>query len=262
MGGLRKALPFTHAVSLIGTLAIAGIPPLAGFFSKDAILLEAYVHNLPLYIIGLTVALLTAFYMMRWYLLVFAGTYRGGAHPHEGGAIFKVPLGILAALSTVGGLLGLPHFLGSNYLEEYLKPVVGPFEEGEVLKVAESTEFMLIAFAVGAALLGFLVAFLRHRANKLEHLRVFGETSSQALYLNTFYDETVGRPARALSRGLDSADAGVTGALEGSGVVSSSPGWWTVVIQNGFVRSYAASMLLGTLALMGYLLFRVLGGGS
>ncbi len=262
MGGLRKALPFTHAVSLIGTLAIAGIPPLAGFFSKDAILLEAYQRNLPLYIIGLTVALLTAFYMMRWYLLVFAGTYRGVAHPYEGGAIFKVPLGILAALTTVGGLLGLPHFLGGNYLQEYLKPVVGPFTEGKVLEPSQSTEFMLIALAVGAALLGFLLAFLRYRAHKLSQLRVFGETSSQALYLNTLYDETVGRPARALSRGLDAADGGVTDALEGIGVVSSSPGWWTVVIQNGFVRSYAASMLLGTLVLMGYWLFKVLGGSS
>ena len=72
----------------------------------------------------------------------------------------------------------------------------------------------------------------------------------------------MGRPARALSRGLDAADGGVTDALEGIGVVSSSPGWWTVVIQNGFVRSYAASMLLGTLVLMGYWLFKVLGGSS
>lgn len=256
MGGLAQKMPLTHAVSLLGTLAIAGIPPLAGFFSKDAILLSAYEHNMPLYIIGLTVALMTAFYMTRWYLLVFQGQYRGTAHPHESGPIMSVPLLVLAVLTTGAGLLGLPHFIGSNWLEEFLAPVLG-MPKGET---ALETEYILIALAVGAGVLGIIIAFVRNSMGKLTDMRFFGQTSYNALYLNTLYDETLGRPSRAIAKGLERMDGGVAGTIEGAGVASSSPGWWTVLLQNGFVRSYAASMLLGTVILMGYLLMQVLGG--
>lgn len=256
MGGLAKYLPLTHAVSLIGTLAIAGIPPLAGFFSKDAILLSAYEHNLPLYIIGLSVALLTAFYMFRWYFLVFRGAYRGDAHPHEGGPLMGAPLVVLSVLTVSGGLLGLPHFIGNNWLESYLEPVVGH----AVSHVSESTEWILIALAVSSALIGLSIAFLRYRAGRIADLRYVGETSHQALYLNVLGDELVGRPSRSLSKGLDRLDQGVSGALESVALVTSRPGRWAVVLQNGFVRSYAASMLVGTMLLMGYWLFKVLGG--
>ncbi|WP_425147505.1 NADH-quinone oxidoreductase subunit L [Deinococcus sp.] len=258
MGGLAKSMKFTHLVSLMGVLAIAGIPIWSGFFSKDGILTAAYEQNAALYLLGLAVALLTAFYMGRWYFLVWQGQYRGTAHPHEGGAIMNVPLGILAALATLGGFLNIPSFLGGRQaLSGWLSAVL-PLHGAEL---SAGTEWGLTALAVAAGVLGLGLAY-----------RIFGlgtltdappalrALSSNSLYLDDLYANLISRPAAGIAGGLDLADRGVDGTVEGIGGNISGLGRVFTLWQSGFVRSYAVSMLLGTVLILGYWALKMLGG--
>ena len=258
MGGLARKLPLTHLVSVAGVLAIAGIPIWSGFFSKDAILAAAFEHSPALYVIGLLVALLTAFYMGRWYFLVWRGEYRGHATPHEGGAVFAAPLVVLAVLATVGGFLNVPAFLGGHTaLAEFLGPVL-PLAEGEV---SAATEWGLTVAAVAAGVIGLLVAFTLYRRRRL----VDGparEASLHALYLDNLYDGTVGAASKGLAGALAATDRGLDGGIVSTGEVFTSPSGLFRRWQSGFVRSYAVSMLLGTVLVIGWWALAALGGGK
>src|SRR4029079_1339633 len=127
--GLKKYMPTTHSTFLIGCLAIAGIPGLSGFFSKDEILAGAFAHSPILYYIGLGGALMTAFYMFRLYAMTFRGKFRGTHdqehHLHESPAAITIPLAILAVLAVIGGWIGIPEVFmhGGHRLEAFLEPV-------------------------------------------------------------------------------------------------------------------------------------------
>src|SRR5579862_7094718 len=130
MGGLRKKMPTTHWTMLVGCIAIAGIPPLAGFFSKDEILFSAYRvqgYGQVVWGLGIVAAAMTAFYMFRLYFMTFGGEFRGteeqAHHVHESPASMTVPLMVLAAGSVVTGFLGLPKVWGGSFLEGFLDPV-------------------------------------------------------------------------------------------------------------------------------------------
>src|SRR5690606_26336804 len=128
MGGLKKQLPVTYVTMLIGTVAISGIPPLSGFFSKDEILAHAFISNTALWILGVVGALLTSFYMFRMLFLTFFGKFRGSDtqadHLHESPMTMTMPLVALAILSALGGLLNVPSALGGGHaLESFLAPV-------------------------------------------------------------------------------------------------------------------------------------------
>ena len=128
MGGLRMKLPVTHFTFLIGCIAIAGIPPFAGFFSKDEILSVVWAKGPFMFIMLAFAALLTAIYMFRLYFLTFHGSFRGGSHAeehlHESPALITFPLIVLAVLAAVGGALGLPEFFHANhFLKNFLNPV-------------------------------------------------------------------------------------------------------------------------------------------
>ncbi len=159
MGGLRKAMPITFWTALVGWLAISGVPPFAGFFSKDQILTEAYFHGYgAIWVLGLAAAVLTAFYMSRWFFLIFLGEPRYGAdvHPHESPRTMTVPLIVLAALSTVGGLaLNAVH---TGPLYRFLEPTVGPIDELGYEPAGPLTEAVLIPLAVVAAAVGIGLA--------------------------------------------------------------------------------------------------------
>jgi len=135
MGGLRSKLPITYITFLIGCLAIAGIPPLSGFFSKDAILLGAFEHDKFLYVIGVLTAALTAFYMFRLLFITFGGSFRGSEeqrhHIHESPAAMTIPLIVLAVLAIIGGFVGVPEVFmhGGEKLADYLSPVIRPVTE-------------------------------------------------------------------------------------------------------------------------------------
>ncbi len=258
MGGMKKFMPFTHIVALIGVLAITGIPIFSGFFSKDAILAAAYATNMPLYILGLVIAIITAFYMGRWYFLVWQGDYRGHEHhPHEADTITKIPLGILGVLAALGGFLNVPAFLGGNHaFDTYLAKVI-PVHAHEL---AISTEWMLTGLAVLAGLFGLFVAYQMFLQNKLQN-GPLGALSANAFYLDTFYAETISNPSKAIAGGLDTFDREVDGAIDVIAETTSAPGklfsWW----QNGFVRTYALTMLLGTAVIIGYWAIKAMGSG-
>ncbi|MEF2278679.1 NADH-quinone oxidoreductase subunit L [Deinococcus sp. YIM 134068] len=259
MGGMRKFMPFTHIMSLVGVLAIAGIPIWSGFFSKDAILAAAFEADPLLYVVGLGVALLTAFYMGRWYFLVWRGEYRGHvAHPHEADTLIKVPLGILAALATLAGFLNVPTFLGGGHaFDDYLGRAIPV----EVHEIPVATEWLLTALAVAAGVGGLLWAFAEHRRRVLAD-GPLGRVSTNALYLDRVYDGLIGAPSRAIAEGLDVVDRGVDSTLGGIARNSAAPGGLFTRWQSGFVRAYAVSMLLGTALILGYWALKTIGSGA
>src|SRR5450631_2907497 len=139
MGGLKNKLPVTHITFLMGCLAISGIPPFSGFFSKDEILTAAYGKNPVYYIIGVAGAMMTAFYMFRLYATTFLGNFRGTEkqkeHLHESPSSMTIPLVILAILAVVAGFLGIPEVMAknANWLGHFLNPV---FAEGNTIVAA------------------------------------------------------------------------------------------------------------------------------
>lgn len=167
MGGLRKSLPVTWLVFLAGTIAISGIPPFSGFFSKDEILLHAFEQNKIIWALGILASLMTAFYMFRLLLLTFSGSFRGTDHQkhhlHESPKVMTLPLMILAILSVFGGLLNIPAiFGGSASLQSYLAPVFANGQKEAVKEgISHSTELMLMLIAIIGAVLAIVYAWTK-----------------------------------------------------------------------------------------------------
>jgi NADH-quinone oxidoreductase subunit L len=165
MGGLKSGMPITHITFLIGTIAISGIPPLAGFFSKDQMLASVYDSNKILFVLGLVASLMTSFYMFRLYFLTFQGKFRGTEdqkhHLHESPISMTLPLIKLAFLSIFSGLIGFPHELGKalgipNFLDHFLEHSIHP----KHLHINLNTEMMLMA--VTTVLILIVIFFARH----------------------------------------------------------------------------------------------------
>jgi NADH-quinone oxidoreductase subunit L len=252
MGGLWKKLPVTFAVTTVGVLAIAGIFPFAGFFSKDAILYAAYTQGANgrvLWFVGLVTALLTSFYMFRLWYKAFLGESRSpDVHPHESPLSMMVPLVILAALSICGGWIGMGRF------GAFLAPSTG-------LKAAESgsahLEVILSITAVAVALLGWLVAdrFYRQRPGRAAQMAA-NNPGSYELVLNKYYvDElygyTVVKPLLGFSKYLlgwfvDTALLGGGAWLLGG--TATFAGALLQRWQSGNIRSYAAWLAAGAAA--------------
>ncbi|HEX4852478.1 MAG TPA: NADH-quinone oxidoreductase subunit L, partial [Puia sp.] len=166
MGGLKKYLPITHITFLLACLAIAGIPPFAGFFSKDEILAAAYRSNRIYYIIGVLGAMMTAFYMFRLYATTFLGNFRGTPdqekHLHESPNAITIPLIILAILSVVGGFLGIPAIFAhdAHALEHFLSPVFAQSDKlMQLEETAPTTEWTLMIVSSGLALIMVIYAW-------------------------------------------------------------------------------------------------------
>jgi NADH-quinone oxidoreductase subunit L len=211
MGGLSARLKWTRLTMLVGCIAIAGIPPLAGFFSKDEILWSAFKiggYGRVVWAIGFVVAGLTAFYMFRLYHMTFSGTFRGtaeqDAHVHESPATMVVPLQVLAVGSILAGLVGIPHVIGHlihvpNAFERFLHPVMAPAQETlkQVHTAAvppESWEWLLMGLSVAVGALGIVVARTVFRArgarpDPLERAPALHRT----LYNKYWVDELYGR---------------------------------------------------------------------
>jgi NADH-quinone oxidoreductase subunit L len=269
MGGLRAKAPVTFATFLVGTLAIAGIPGLSGFFSKDEILAATFASgHTALWVVGVVGAGFTAFYMTRLLVLTFFGTYRGDHHAwdkaHESPAAMTIPLMVLAALSVAGGYLGVPAVLGgSNRFAHFLAPVTGHHE----LALDEETEFMLMAVSVGVALVGIVLGWLVYRrgvepdrtlARRAPALR---DTLAHAYYIDETYDHAIVRQVVAGSRWLWRAvDVGVIDALaNGIATAARTLGDTWRRMASGNVQHYALALLLGVVALMSAVALRWMG---
>jgi NADH-quinone oxidoreductase subunit L len=274
MGGLKAYLPWTAALMWIATLAIAGIPPLAGFFSKDEILVATFtralgggVHWYVLWAMGIAAALLTAFYMTRLMLYTFHGPNRTGdearPHLHEAPWIMTGPLVVLGALTVVGGAINVPELFGGHaWLHHWLAPVTHAAEE---LVPAEhltpAVEWPLVGFTVAIAATGIALAFRVLRPAALVPARVapaetgFARLLWKKWYVDEVYDALIVRPLLWLSRVVlwQRFDQGVLdGALvNGTARVARALGWVGSRLQTGDVGFYVVLFVIGVLALIG-----------
>jgi NADH-quinone oxidoreductase subunit L len=265
MGGLKRHLPVTFPVFLIGGLAISGVPFLSGFFSKDAILTSAFAGgHFVIYGLGLAGAILTALYMFRLIYLTFYGEERAphdpGHHVHESPLAMTVPLVILAAFSALSGYVGLPVLFGerADLFGRFLEGVFRP----EAHHPALSTEVGLILAATASALLGIGLAFLFYRrapgtpADLARRFPSLYRLLVGKYYVDEAYDAAVVRP---LVRGSEwiyrHFDLGVIdGALNGTAGAAGSAGRGLNLLQSGLIRDYALAFLLGAILFLGFLL--------
>ena len=214
MGGLRKALPVTFLTFLIGTIAISGIPPFAGFFSKDEILLHVFEHNKLMWVLGVFTSLLTSFYMFRLLFLTFFGRFRGTSeqqhHLHESPPTMTIPLLVLAVLCVVGGFFNVPEVLGgSARLAEFMAPLFVAAQQArpEAFRMAElshSTEYALMGVSVAVAVIALVVAYVVYITRKTVPVAEGRESGLQRViyrkyYVDEAYDFLFVRPVQALS---------------------------------------------------------------
>ncbi|MFZ5434038.1 MAG: proton-conducting transporter membrane subunit, partial [Calditrichota bacterium] len=264
MGGLKDKMPVTYRTFLIGTLAIAGVPGLAGFFSKDEILWKTFEGgHYVLWIIGVVAAFCTAFYMFRLLYLTFFGKFRGSKaaehHVHESPKTMTWPLMILAGLSVIGGYVGLPHALGGhNWFGQWLDPVIHTTHEThEMAAHADlSTEYGVMLLSVFVALAGIYLAFLWYM-KKSNLVKTLGETGMHSLLENKYwvdqiYDTAISKP---LVRGSELLaqyfDVGtIDGLVNGIASFFSAVGGVVRRVQTGVVQNYALFMGLGLLAIL------------
>ncbi|MCW5980238.1 MAG: NADH-quinone oxidoreductase subunit L [Bryobacteraceae bacterium] len=250
MGGLRKKIPLTFATLLCAAVAIAGVPPFSGFFSKDEILLAAHHHAPWMYWVGVITAAMTAFYVFRAIFMAFFGDSRGHHHPHESPPSMILPLAVLALLSLAGGFIPVPRFL------EPLFPAEGAHHD-----------FALVAVSVGAGLLGIGLAWLFYVSkpgladSAAARLGALYRLVYNKYFVDEIYDATVVRPLIGGSRAVlwRGVDAGVIdGAVNGIAQRSRDLGILLRMFQSGNIRSYAAWVLLGSVFVLAVL--GVMGG--
>ncbi len=266
MGGLRKAMPVTFWTAAIGTAAIAGVPPFAGFFSKDQILTEAYFHGYGgIWIVGLVAAILTAFYMSRWFILIFLGEPRYGdeVHPHESPRSMTVPLMVLGVLSAVSGAaLNAVH---TGPLYTYLEPSVGPVDELGYEPFGPLEEAVLIPLAIVAAAIGIGIAVWMYLKRDVSLGRMSepirgpaAELMERKFFVDELYEAIFVRFGGQLARGISWFDRRVIdGAVLGSGAASVATGRVSRRIQTGLVRGYVGWLLAGTVAVLAVIVIQV-----
>ncbi len=282
MGALRKFMPITAATFIVGWLAIAGVPPFSGFWSKDEILLYTLADNTPLYIVGIITAVLTAFYMTRQIIMVFFGEARwtslanaeeapevaegeppvethnahGEFKPHESPPIMWIPLVALAGVAMLGGIVNMPKLFGipsgaAYKLEEWLHPVV-EFGEADISgSWADNNKYILVAIAVACALIGIALAWLVYERRRIKPWE-------PSLFANAwYYDFAVtwfmGNPGREGFQAVADFDATIVdGAVTGTGVAVKATAGEVRKGQTGYVRQYAALIGVGVVLLLGW----------
>lgn len=270
MGGLKGKLPITFWTMLVGTLAISGIPPFAGFFSKDEILANVFVQSPFMYIIGVITAMFTSFYMFRMLYLTFYGSFRGTPeqehHLHESPPTITLPLIVLAILSTLGGFIGVPKSLGgTHWLERFLEPVFR--DSARRLHAAPSVQqadWVLMAISVAGALIALGYAYSRYI--KKAHVPVGDDEPRPALtslsyhkfYIDEFYDTIIRKPLDTLSvffyKVIDRM--GIDGIVNGFGKTSMEASRGLRLLQTGNVGFYIFMMVAGIISILMYILIK------
>ena len=266
MGALRKLMPITGFTFIIGWLAIAGIPPFAGFWSKDEVLLYAFANNRLLWLIGVITALLTAYYMTRQVIMVFFGeahwhdhAEENGAHgdhtPHESPWTMVTPLVVLAGLSIVGGAMQLPFSKSTHFLEHWLEPVVHHSEVSIADTWAYSNKWLLLAVAILIAVSGVVAAIAVYSKGKFKIIEP--KILADAWRYDSAVSAIVGGPGRAAFGGVAAFDAKIVdGVVNGIGTEVRAASGLLRKIQNGLVRSYAFVIGLGAVVLLAWFLLR------
>jgi len=260
MGGLKKHMKITHLTFLLGCLAIAGMPPFAGFFSKDEILGAAFAKNPVYYGIGVAGAMMTAFYMFRLYAMTFLGKFRGTAdqehHVHESPKAITIPLLILALLAVAGGWVGIPEvFLsGGHRLGEFLNPV---FAQSDAITIkpemVHTTEYMLMLSSVALALVALIYALSRFSKYQktAEPSTGLGNVLENKWYVDELYEAIIIKPVRAIANFFNEVveKKGIDGFVNGIGKAVNYGSRQVRLLQNGQVGLYVLMMVLGILIL-------------
>ncbi|GAA4463928.1 NADH-quinone oxidoreductase subunit L [Nibrella saemangeumensis] len=263
MGGLRKYLPVTFWTFLIGTIAISGIPPFAGFFSKDEILAHVFMHNKVLWVLGLIGSAMTSFYMFRLLFLTFFGEFRGTEeqrhHLHESPASMTIPLIVLAVLSAVGGLLNLP---GGGWLSDFMSPLFEPSRRVNPQAFADatidhSTEYMLMAISTGVAILSLVAAYVVYvsrravPASDAVERPVAEKVLYNKYYIDELYETIIVRPIRGLGDALYSfGEFIIDGIVNGVAWLVRASSAQLRLLQNGSVGFYVFAMVLSIAAIV------------
>ena len=267
MGDLKGKMPITHAVMLTGTLAIAGIFPFAGFFSKDEILFKALTDgHVGYWAVASLGALMTAFYMFRLIFMTFYGEKRWDhhVHPHESPPVMTIPLIILAILSTLGGFVGVPIIQGWNVFHEFLSPSIAHVATGHAVHHAMSFEITMMLVSMGVAIVGIFLAYKMYIKQPelpekvTERVPGLYDLIYNKYYVDELYDATVVEPIVNVSEVLwKDADSKVI-----DGVVNGTAGFVEKLsavirkLETGYVQNYALGILVGVAIITGYYLGR------
>lgn len=262
MGGLRKALPITFVTFLIGTIAISGLPPFAGFFSKDEILAHVFEHNKLLWALGVLGSGLTSFYMFRLLFLTFFGEFRGTEeqrhHLHESPISMTLPLMVLAVLSAIGGGLNLP---GGGWLSHFMAPI---FEGSKLVNpeafaestMEHSTEYILMAVSAGVALLALVAAYIMYISRQAVPAPDSTERSLpeqvvyNKYYVDELYEAIIVRPIRGMGDTLYSFGEGlVDGIVTGVAWLVQKFSAQLRLLQSGSIGFYVLAMVVSIVAI-------------
>ena len=257
MGGLRKAMPITFWTMMISTLAIAGIFPFAGFWSKDEILMVAFEHNKVLWVVASIASIMTAFYMFRLMYLTFFKDFRGTEeqkhHLHESPSLITIPLIILAVLAAIGGAINLP---GSNWLNHFLEPILATKHEEHNLG---THEYMLMGIALAGAVFGVLWAYSKYIKQAFvpkEDAKIvgFSKIIYNKYYVDEFYTFLIVRPLNSLSNFFRTTLEPALGKVVFSfGTVANGIGIQGKKLQTGSIGLYLFAFVIGIGAIITYL---------
>ncbi len=258
MGGLRKVMPITFITMLLSSLAISGIFPLAGFWSKDEILMTAFHESPVLWVIGSLASIFTAFYMFRLMFLTFFNDFRGTEHQkshlHESPTLITFPLIVLAILATVGGLISLP---GNSWLNHYLAPFF-PNKE-HIVHALGQTEYMLMAIATVGALVGIGIAYAKYmKLNQVPGADSTFTGMSKVLYnkyyVDEIYDKIIVNSINGWSNFFrDYIEVGLSAFVFGFGKVANELSFQGKKLHNGSIGFYLFIFVIGFCAIISYL---------
>jgi NADH-quinone oxidoreductase subunit L len=264
MGGLSKKLKITFITFVIGCIAIAGIPPFSGFFSKDAILLAAFEHEkfgMILYSVALFTALLTAFYMFRLLFITFSGSFRGTDeqkhHVHESPAPMTIPLIILAVLSIVGGLVGIPEVIlkGGDKFSEFLLPVIAAHKPSN--PVSHSTEVLMMAVSTGLMVLTIIFAWFQFRNYQRKEATGFGKVLENKWYVDEMYAKIIVNPLNKFGGFLKSVieKSVIDDLVNGVGRFVNYGSRQFRLLQSGQVGNYVLLMVVSMVLIFAFQFF-------
>lgn len=260
MGGLKGVMKITFITFLVATLAISGIPPFAGFFSKDEILMVAFHENKVLWVIAAIASIMTAFYMFRLLYLTFFKEFRGTAeqkhHLHESPALITFPLIVLGILSAVGGALSIP---GNSWLNHYLQPVFA--HKAHTEHHLDTTAYMLMGLAVVGALVGIGIAFSKYISKSQvpaedNEITGFSKTLYNKYYVDETYMAIIVKPIYAFAKfSRDYIETSLSNVVFGFGNITAALSQQGARLQNGNIGFYLFAFVFGLCSVVYYLFF-------
>ncbi|GGA66171.1 NADH dehydrogenase subunit L [Flavobacterium palustre] len=258
MGGVKKVMGITFITFLLSSLAISGIPPFSGFFSKDEILMTAFHNNIALWVIASLASLMTAFYMFRLLYLTFFKEFRGTEHQkshlHESPALITFPLIVLAILATIGGAISLPT---GSWLNGYLAPLFS--KEAHEAHHFGTTEYTLMAVAVLGGIIGITIAFVKYiKQNQVPaedaEITGFAKVLYNKYYVDEIYDAIFVKSTNVLSRFFrDYVETSLSSLVFGLGKVTNELSYQGKKLQTGSIGFYLFVFVLGLCSIVTYL---------